>query len=187
MTDVKRVWRLGAGADGFCGLALVRNVDVKALHEFRGLSLRQGWRPYAVEPIDDDPVLGQVLGDYARLGTVPTFSERAVVGLRAILEENGELLPLDVKRGSRYYAYNVTRVADVLDEHRSDLERFRSGKVMIINRHAFRLDQMHGLTIFKIPQMVASSVYVTDSFVDQVRDLGLRGFDFEEVSAVPVR
>src|SRR5260370_19682769 len=70
------------------------------------------WRP--------QPVEGRVyaFNDYPCVNlTIPAFSRRAVDVLRDLLEPNGELLPL-VSSVGEYYAFNTTKVADILDHYR---------------------------------------------------------------------
>src|SRR5262249_39700345 len=78
--------------------------------------LRPYWTP--------QPVRGRVraFNDYPCVNLlIPAFSRRAVDALRDFLEPNGELLPL-VSSVGEYYAYNITTVADALDEQKSEIE-----------------------------------------------------------------
>lgn len=141
---------------------------------FDGREMASGWRTIPVESSDEsggDPSVG----DYSLLGTVPVFSLRALEALLHILRKNGEVLPLRYA-GEEYFAYNVTRFGDVLDEENSVLKRLPSGRILTISRHAFR--PVDDLTIFKIPQFPKAHVYVTEPFVENVRSAGLTGFAF---------
>jgi hypothetical protein len=148
--------------------------------EASGAAPRLGrvWRPVKVQ--------GRVqpFNDYPCVNSVPAFSERAVAALRDVLEANGELLPLSSKLG-KYYAYNVTTVADVLDPRRSDVLYFPSSRrATWIRRYEFRAAQLKGLTIFQIPEEPGQP-YVTDPFIARVEEHGLDGFDFAKVWPLP--
>jgi hypothetical protein len=123
------------------------------------------------------------VGDFPSLAThVPVFSEAALSVLGAELQRCGEVLPLDCPCG-RYYAFNVTRILDVLDTARSDIRIFKAtGRVQRIARYAFRDEEIGGEFIFKIPQVPLMDVFVTDRFVKLVKEAGLRGFLFLAVA-----
>lgn len=120
-------------------------------------------------------------GDFPSLiPGVPVFSRIAVEALRDLLEANGEIFPAKID-GERYFLFNVTRVADVLDEADSTLSRFKDGRVFYIDCYSFLVEKLQGLSIFKIPQMVSGNIYVTDAFVELVESAGLKGFWFPAV------
>jgi hypothetical protein len=111
-------------------------------------------------------------GAGAPVNLTPVFSARAVEGLREFLEPNGELLPLITPEGS-YFAYNLTRVVDAMDVE-GTVASWVLPTVSCIERFEFRPETLRGLTIFKIPQTPVE-IYVTDPFVQRVRELGLNG------------
>ena len=129
-----------------------------------------------MEAADEDDSSAE-LGDYALLGTVPVFSATAVDALLDLLEKNGELLPVRYSR-KEYMAYNVTRVIDALDERQSTILRFTTGRIMSITKYAFDPELLINAPIFKIPQLPLAYVFVSDVFVNRVRDKGLTGFSF---------
>jgi hypothetical protein len=174
------VYELRADAEAYRWLTMLLDVDFDVLAGLEGIPVGSAWERYAVEPIDDDLNAGKSLGDFPTLGTTPTFSQHAVDALRDMLLENGELLPLTSDAG-QFYAYNVTRVVDALDEHRSELKRFRDGGIMRVIRHEFRSEIVADLAIFKVPQLTRGPVFATDAFATRVREAHLKGFVFEEV------
>lgn len=176
----KSVFYLGASAPGFCDLAPVNDADSQALvAAFDGTSMLARWSPLEVEPIREHPELGTDLGDYARLGSVPTFSARAVEVLGTLLTDHGELLPL--RMAPKYFAFNATTILDALDEARSSIVRFAGGKVMMINKFTFRPEPVRTAIVFKLPQLHRSKVFVTEIFVDLAMNAELRGFGCERV------
>lgn len=137
------------------------------------------WKPTRVvgnvQPWNDFPTIGF---------NVPAFSRRAVDALRDLLEPNGEILPL-VSDVGEYYAYNVTTIADVLDVERSDITWGLDYKYASwISRHEFHADRLEGLSIFRLQQKT-TFYYVTDVFVDRIREHRLNGFDVEKLWPLP--
>lgn len=173
------VYRLDPDNEHFHNFALVEEGAAAIYRRFDGGPLRAEWKPLEIMAVDTDDELA-LLGDHALLGTIPVLSERAVDALADVLQANGELLPLIFRR-KPYFALNVTTVTDALDESRSKVHRFSSGRVMAIDEFAFRPERVRALTIFKIPELPRGFVFVTDTFVDRVRTAGLQGFDFHEV------
>lgn len=120
-------------------------------------------------------------GDSPGLSThIPVFSTRAVKALVHCLEGNGELLPI-VCDGEDFFLFNVTRVIDALDETNSEVKRFTSGRIMDVITFSFHQERLLSKTVFKIPQLVLSDVFVTDPFVERVIKAKLKGFKFHLV------
>ena len=137
------------------------------------------WVPIRVERLtatSSDSMLP--LGDFPTFGAVPVFSERAARALVDLLAPHGELLPLE---GEPFLVFNVTTVLDALDEERSDLQRFTSGRVMQVNRFVLRPDRLDGSPIFKLSAMPRVDVFVSERFRHRVAESGLVGFVFEPI------
>lgn len=138
------------------------------------------WVPQTVEgrvrPFNDYPCINL---------TVPAFSKRAVEVLREFLEPNGELLPLKSKIGE-YYAYNVTRVADVLDLGKSKIKWLdkKQDIALDIFRYETQERKLRELSIFRIVEE-PSTTFVTSRFVERVEEHGLIGFHFAKVWPLP--
>jgi hypothetical protein len=149
---------------------------------FRGAPMAETWTPMAVRVrTEADTDAGRPPGDFPSIGGAPpVFSARAVEALADLLEGRGELLPLLSAEGE-YYAFNVTRLADGLDEERSVITRFSDGRVMNIEEYAFVPEPLVDETIFKLPQIPETYEYVTDPFVERVRERALEGFVFRAV------
>ena len=110
---------------------------------------------------------------------IPTFSERAVKALDQALLSAGELAPIEMNELMQYFAFNATTIIDILDEERSKIARFSSGRVMAVDRHEL-LDSVASIPfIFKIPQTSPGITYVNAAFTELVRDHALTGFDFQ--------
>ncbi len=146
---------------------------------FDGTPLKQRWKPIEVEVLRDDKRKDRLKGDCPSLSPgVAVFSERAVAALKDMLEASGELLPLLCDDG-QYYLFNVTSVIDALDESSSDLLRFsESGRVMRVKKYVFHSSVVSKASVFKIPQLVRSHIFVVRAFAERARERGLAGFDF---------
>jgi hypothetical protein len=109
---------------------------------------------------------------------VPAFSARAVDSLRYLLVANGEVLPLRTASG-KFFAYNLTKVADVLDEKASGVQFHRDGfTARGITSWAFVPELVERLSIFRIPQQPFRPL-VTGTFVSRVQESQLNGFVFD--------
>jgi len=106
--------------------------------------------------------------------------ERALTALRSLLENYGELLPL-ICADTTVWLFNVTTVVPGLDQDRSQLERMDSGKVIKINKPAFRKHVVQDLAVFKVPEALYGKIYFGEEFVQKVRSSRLAGLDFKPV------
>jgi uncharacterized protein DUF1629 len=172
------VYILKSDYDQYQSFCFKNEADAEVPFRFNGKTITD-WIPVSVEadvgkggslPASDFPSL--------LVGHMPLFSQRAVDALGEMLRPNGQLLPLDYGSGA-YYAYNVTKLLDALDEERSEIVRFPTGRIMDIKRYAFIRGQLEeGLTIFKLLPTPLLRVFVTGKFVEAVERAGLTGFKF---------
>ncbi|MFT3777544.1 MAG: hypothetical protein QM772_04555 [Ottowia sp.] len=142
----------------------------------KGYPVPAGMRNY-----EGDPPYPDALPDFTGMGLrpIPTFSEHAIQVLDLLLSEHGEFAAIALDEPVRYFGFNPTTIVDILDESRSDIVRFSSGRVMKVNKHVL-LDSVTSLPpIFKIPQTRRNTTYVNEAFVTKVRDTGLTGFRFD--------
>lgn len=112
------------------------------------------------------------LGEHA-----PILKKPAIDALAPTLTQYGQLVPL---KGESVWLFNVTTVLDALDKDKSGIVYFDDGDILVIERHVFKRDVIGTAEIFKLP-MRASAVYVSGSFVERVRNAGLRGVSFVPV------
>ena len=104
---------------------------------------------------------------------------RAVVALRDMLEESGEILPLATDDGVQLFLLNVTRVLDALDEERSIIECFPdSDRIMFLKAAAFHEDKVRGVPLFKLPHY-GSQIFAGESFRQRVLESDLEGLAFD--------
>ena len=140
--------------------------------------LSRQWTPLEVQVI---PPAGRP-SDFPDLAGLPAFSGRAVTELRDLLEDAGELLPLNC-RGGEFWAYNPTVVADAMDRNRSEViwidPRVKNLASRVV-RYEFRPEALHGLTIFRLPECLGE-LFVTDFFRDRAVASRLEGMELARI------
>lgn len=165
-------WLLPANEEDF---ELLRFVATPRSHswmpvEMERLRVWEDGRP--LEPSDFPACSG---------GDMLMLSGAAKQKIGPYLQQYGELLPLVCGDGE-FWALNVTRLVDALDENESKLLRASdTGAILMIHKHAFRNAELDKADIFKLPQMVRGLIYVTDPFVDVINASGLKGLEFVQV------
>ena len=173
------VYRLRA-VDNAISLAFRSKAQYTRQHELTGNAVDPNdWSPPAVDVIRDGSG-GTIASDLAILGVEPAFTGRAIERIGNLLRESGQVLPL-LSADGEYYLWNVTTIIDALDEERCELHRFSSGRVMAVQRWAFRAGMLREATAFKIPQLLRAFTFVTGAFVDRLADSGLTGLAPERV------
>ena len=173
-----KIFELKTEPKRYCDFALVNPGDAWIYGDaFNGRPMAAHWKALRITAADEDDATAE-LADFALLGIVPVFSLRAVDVLLDLLKPAGEVLPLRHRRGE-FFAFNVTRVVDALDEAHSKVMKFSDGNVMAVSQYHFVEDRLRGLAMFKIPQLRKAYVFVSESFVQRVEQAGLTGFRFQ--------
>ena len=169
-----KVYTLRADVNKYRGLYYKNADDVVDFNRrFDGTSLKRNWsgqEKFAFIP------RRLPKGDTPGLSThIPVFNSKTVKVLADLLQSNGELLPITCDE-EEYLVFNVNRVIDALDESNCEIKRFSDGGIMDIVRYSFVEEKLIGIVIFKLPQDLLGSVYVTDPFVERVKAAKLKGF-----------
>lgn len=152
--------------------------DWDVLSALRGQPVLSRWAPLSVRRHNSGRQKPGADFVALPLANVTIVSARAAELLGDLLRPNGELLAL-AGDGEGFFAYNCTRIADVLDGTTATLGfRMSSGYYDHIPKYAF-LPSASQETVFRIPEV--TRVFVTNGFVDRVRPLGLKGQPFEQV------
>jgi hypothetical protein len=176
------VYLLDADVNNFQNLELENINDDELLEKFDGTPLSNYWKPLAVRILylyDDEEDKSRPASDTPGLAShIPVFSERAVRSLNDLLRPYGEFLPLKCNQG-KYFAFNVTCVIDALDEDKSDIVRFDTGRILDIKKYVFNMDKIGSIPIFKLQQIPLVRVFVTDGFARQIEAAGLTGFSLK--------
>lgn len=155
---------------------------VEIVSLINGETRKNGWQPIKVTIVDEGDN-----GEYLNKSDSPwllssslIFRQSAIDKMGGFLEKYGELLPLDCDDGNMFI-FNPTEIVDALDEGASSILRFKSGKVMRIVDYVFRPEVVKDKHIFKIPNIRASSTFVSDHFVDLWISAGLKGLKFFKI------
>jgi hypothetical protein len=161
-------------------LPVFDNANITILETF-GRPLSHDWLPIPFKLLTKDEH-----GNARREADMPwigahaiALKPRAVSVLGEFCCRTGELLPLLCKE-AELVAWNVTETIDALDEGRSELTRFSSGRIMLVDRFEFRAELVQNATAFRIPQL-RTSIFVGSEFVERAEEAGLTGTRFEEV------
>jgi tetratricopeptide (TPR) repeat protein len=149
--------------------------------QLNGSSLSAYWQPIKFERVTKD--IGMVFdkpSDFPWYGSEAlVMREKARDLLEDIFNQNGEILPLETDDDVKLFVFNC-QVINALDEERSDLERFKDGRIMWINKYEFIKSKLLNTDMFRIP-LRASSIFVSERFVERYKSAGLVGLEFEEV------
>jgi hypothetical protein len=168
-------------AEGFEWLQPVLSNDYERL-TFDGAPRAAGWTPVKVKRLTywEDGSLLRPSDFPADAGFA--VSRAAIDHLEPYLKAAGELLPLDCPDGE-FWTLNVTRLLDALDEENSKVLRSKeTGRILMIHRHSFRGERL-GPDIFKLTSDPRGLVYVTETFMKQVKATSLKGLNFKLVWA----
>ncbi len=176
-TDPAEVYVLDFDANNFASLHTLDEDDLDRFEPLDGTPMAPAWQPVKTRWVTNDGT--RPIPDFSTLSSAPVFNARALAVLGDLLEGRGELLPLDVEDADDHYAFNCTRLSEALDEQRSELAYFRSGRVMAVDRFEFDSRELAGETIFKITQEPRSAEYVSALVRRRAEEAGLTGFLWE--------
>lgn len=109
------------------------------------------------------------------------LNEYAFNILKPYLKGHAQIFRLKHRDGV-LYVINVTDVIDCLDYDKSEIKRFpSSGRVMKVIKYAFHRSRLKNTTIFKLPEFVKTTCYVTEEFKKVTEENNIKGFKFEEL------
>jgi hypothetical protein len=171
------------GASGFelCHPVHTKDFD-RIIREIDGVSRKSNWTTIEMKIVREDEGGQLKESDAPWLGShALVFRSHAVEKLNTELLAFGELLPLECGEGG-LWIYNPGPVLDALDVSRASVVRFRDGRIMMVERYAFKEDVIRGVHIFKIAGMKVSPTFVSQQFLDLWVSCGLRGLEFQKVS-----
>jgi len=172
-----------AFAEGFEWLLPVDERDFESLR-FDGHPRAQSWRPVRMKRLRvSEPGRRLRPSDFPACsgGDMLIVSEAAREQLGKDLEHYGELLPLACKEAN-FWALNVTRFVNALDENASQLVRASdTGAVLTIRKLVLMPAKLGEAELFKLPQTPRGLIYATRLFADKVQQTGLRGLEFVQV------
>ncbi|UQZ83688.1 hypothetical protein SK3146_02895 [Paenibacillus konkukensis] len=158
-------------------LSIVDDSKIRLLYNgFNGKPMKESWEDILLEDIK--PNIKKY--DISKLSCNPIFTENAVSALNDLMVGKVEILPYTHKT-EKYFAINVVNVLNCVDFSKADCQKYTDGFVKSITKYAFYENMIMDETIFKIPEFIATEVFVTDQFRDRVLEAKLTGFEFIEV------
>lgn len=157
----------------------IDDADFDRLAVHSAYPLAGNWTPIEVELVREDEGVHMMKADFPWLGEhtlVMRGSAAAVVA--PLVRGCAELLPLHAADADLQLLH-VTDVRDALDEGRSELVRYSTGRVMTVRHYVFDPTALVGARCFRIPQLPAGPLFLTRDLVDRINDAGLTGFSTE--------
>lgn len=107
--------------------------------------------------------------------------DEAIETVGALLRPHGDLLPL-LCDDARLALFAAPAVAGVLDEGRSDMVRFGSGRIMSLRAPVFRAAALGNTKAFKLAEMPRGDLFLAGQLVEAIRATGMTaGTDFTPV------
>ncbi|MCT9870839.1 hypothetical protein [Paenarthrobacter aurescens] len=97
--------------------------------------------------------------------------DEAIETVGPLLQPFGELLALDC-REAKLMLFNPLSLIDALDEESSIIVRFRSGRILDIERTVLRKELLTSAGAFKLASHPGGKVYFTESLVNAIRATG---------------
>ncbi len=121
-------------------------------------------------------------------GAAPFVSEHAKIVLQSVVGNSVQFWPIGKIKTENYYILNVTTVLDCLNIDASDINYASDvpDKVLGIGKAIFDCGKIsQNVVIFKVMQY-PRPIYVTDTFVQCIREHKLTGVGFEHPDNVGV-
>lgn len=143
-----------------------------------GSSLVPLWSDsFTVELREKRKPIGDLMGLYPAL----FVSERARDALKDLLENNGEFLPVYCEKVPNIVAFHTTRLLDPLNKENCKFSYLGEGdsrRPVRVREYDFIGEKITS-SIFRIKE--DSGIFVTDEFVETVRQNELKGFGFRKL------
>lgn len=141
------------------------------------------WKPIHMALLKvDDHGRPQRHADLPWLGSgVLVLRDEAIETVGELLRPYGEVLPLRCD-DARLALFSAPVVTGVLDEDRSDMVRFGSGRIMALRVPVFRTPALGDMQAFKLAEMPRGDLYLAEQLVEAIRATGMTsGTDFTTV------
>ncbi len=167
--------------EGYEWVRPIAEEDFELFRQFDGTPCLDRWRPIPVGLVKEDehgqrfaPSEFPWLGEHA-----PIMKPSAAACIRGCVPgDEAELLPLLCEE-VELTLLNPLRVVDALDLERSTMVRYpSSGRIMTVKSLVFEAVKIDGLTVFRVPELLRTAVFVTGPLVDAVTDAGFEGVGF---------
>jgi hypothetical protein len=166
-------------AEGFEWASPDSSDTYELLHAMAGVSQGPTWAPPGFHLVHEPGATRR--SDMPWLGQhTLVVRESAREALEPVLGRDAEFLP--TRCSVALWLVNCLTVLDALDEAKSDLDRFSSGRVMRIKRPVFDPLVIKGVAMFKVPQLVRGTVFVHAEVVAAYDAAGLAGVDWQLIT-----
>ena len=174
------LYKLIADSNTYQSVVFENEEDFDLLDAFNGHPTDENLHSAQLTMVEEDDFGKELIrGDYPSLvQSVPVFSDVAWNKIGQDLVDCCQAFPVEIE-GLKFWVLNVYAI-DVLDKEKSELELFKStGRIFAINKFAFRTKQLP--IMFKLVETAQKEVYVTEKFVDLVKEARLQGLEFEKL------
>jgi hypothetical protein len=173
--------------DGFQLIHPCDETDFDVFHsQLNGVPRLATWKPISVKLLKvethDDKLL-EPTDSPSMVTSDLFFTAHAARKLGPILGSYGEFLPLECS-DVELFAYNATNIIDALDEKRSDIWRYRDGRIMRIAKYVLSSAAVMEVDVFRIPQWNATTTFFSQNVVELWESSGLVGLEFKAVQVV---
>ena len=169
-----KIWQLATGLNAL--MIDIENETKPEIDEIlgnisRGQPIKDTWKPLKViYKTDENKAI-----DFPRYTPGKNvFHERSITVLKPLVTGLVEFLPL-VDDKHPFFFCNVTNILDCVDHENSDLVIKSDYRSLYFKEEMLRTHQRH---IFKIPELVRTTIYVSDEFRNAVLEAGLEGLEF---------
>jgi len=127
---------------------------------------------------------------YRLTSGILVFDEKALEACQTVFEKAGEIIPIQVERGSKLYILNALNCINGLDYDRTVWDYYDDGTKGRILEYKFHENRIvNESTIFKIPETCATSIFCftderdeDDQFYHLYHKHKLTGLIFEEIN-----
>ncbi len=144
----------------------------RVLASIDGTPLTGTWNPVSMYLLKDNP-----LGERRRHADLPWLNDNvmilrdsAIEAVGAILKPFGEILPLECE-DARLAAFNACNVVDALDEARSEIIRFPSGRILDVKYYVLRRRDITS-DVFRLRQFPKGAIFFSARVVEQIQRTG---------------
>lgn len=179
-------YRYQPDANSFAGIGFsdADNDRVVQVH-FADKPLADQWIAPVAHGFENNP---ETEGDFPSLSNfneIPVMSQRAWDGLRPLIGNCCELLPIIHPTGKPYFIVHVMGTVDCMDFSKSKVTRnATTGRVNRIYTYAFKHEKVDGKHIFKLPLESGAELIVDDGFRRAVNANALQGLLFNDLPLV---
>lgn len=113
------------------------------------------------------------------IGSIPVFSVKGYNIIKPFINQSDvQVIPIKVE-GDMFYILNTTKViSNILNEHKSKIVRFSSGKIMDIEKYVFN-ESKSIPSFFRIKQF-DTFTFVTEGVAKEIMESDLTGIVVEE-------